>query len=84
MPPTGAAWFFAKGKKGPSGFPCRWRRQVGNRPRMALLHRSGEGLGGLLTTFSDSPRRQEAASSIAVEPFLISREANGDYFRVLT
>ena len=24
-----------------------WRRQVGNRPRLALLHRSGEGLGGM-------------------------------------
>jgi hypothetical protein len=38
---------FAKGKNGPSGFPCCWRRQVGNRPRLALLHRSGEGLGGV-------------------------------------
>ena len=25
-----------------SRFPCCWRRQVGNRPRLALLHRSGE------------------------------------------
>jgi hypothetical protein len=38
---------FAKGKIGPSRFPCCWRRQVGNRPRLALLHRSGEGLGGM-------------------------------------
>jgi hypothetical protein len=49
MPARGAAWFFSricKRKIGASRFQRGWGRQVGNRARLALLHGSGERLGG--------------------------------------